>query len=89
MIIEFTVENYRSIKTSQTLSLIADSGRKKEQNVIDLGELRLLKSAVIYGPNASGKTNVIKAVQIFRDLIKEGADLKRGEKINRPIQHFF
>lgn len=81
MIIEFTVENYRSIKTPQILSLIADSGRKKENNVIDLGELRLLKSVVIYGSNASGKTNVVKAFDEFRWLIMESSNLKRGEKI--------
>lgn len=82
MIIEFTVENYRSIKSAQTLSMIADSGRKKSDNVADLGELRLLKSAVIYGHNASGKSNVIQAFHDFSYLIENSLSLKRGEKID-------
>ena len=70
MLVEFTVGNYRSIAEKATLSLIAapiksgpHAGRLDEENLIYINEkLSLLKSAVIYGANASGKSNVLNAL---------------------------
>ncbi len=64
MLIEFSVSNFRSIKEEQFLTLVADSGKNKLKNTFipqNNPKLRLLKSAVIYGANASGKSNVIRA----------------------------
>ncbi len=82
MILEFAVQNYRSIKEEQVLSLLADSGKKKKDNVAYIGdEFRVVKSAVIYGPNASGKTNLIRAFFTFINFIKNSTDLKKGDPI--------
>jgi AAA15 family ATPase/GTPase len=65
MLIEFSVSNFRSIKEEQTLSMIADSPTRKNDNTfvpIAGNKLRLLNSAAIYGANASGKSNILKAL---------------------------
>jgi len=65
MLIEFSVSNFRSIKEEQTLSMIADSSTRKNDNTfvpIAGNKLRLLNSAAIYGANASGKSNILKAL---------------------------
>jgi hypothetical protein len=67
MLIEFSVSNFRSIKEEQTLSMIADSSTRKNDNTfvpIEGNKLRLLNSAAIYGANASGKSNILKALYI-------------------------
>ncbi len=74
MILEFFVENYRSIKTRQVLSLVAESSKAKSDNVFEVSlpnsPARLLKVAVIYGPNASGKSNLISAFGALINLIR-------------------
>jgi len=68
MIIEFTLGNFRSIRHKQTLSLLAAPIVSKdpevdERNVFTApGGLKLLKSVAIFGPNASGKSNLLKGL---------------------------
>lgn len=45
-------------------------------------KLALLKSSVIYGANASGKTNIIKALQTMKTIVISSA--KNKEEINYP-----
>ncbi|MDY6802842.1 MAG: ATP-binding protein [Cyanobacteriota bacterium] len=74
MLVEFSVSNFKSIKEKQTLSLIADESNVKSDNVftpIEGDDLRLLKSAVIYGANASGKSNIIEAFSNFLHFINQ------------------
>jgi len=67
MIAEFTVENYRSFKGRHTFSLISTKDNElSELNTFESGKkLRFLKSAVIYGANASGKSNFFNALLFF------------------------
>ena len=72
MLIEFSVSNFRSIKEEQTLSMIADSSTRKNDNTfvpIEGNKLRLLNSAAIYGANASGKSNILKALRTLISYI--------------------
>lgn len=70
MLISFSVENFKSIKALQTLSLEAQAdGRFEHRNVATTARHRLLKSAAIYGPNASGKSNLIEAMMWFRQFV--------------------
>ena len=73
MLIEFSVSNYRSFREKQTFSMVAAPKLKKGDNVfkpVVKGEKLpdLLKVAAIYGPNASGKSNLIKALGIVKDV---------------------
>lgn len=74
MIIAFKVKNFRSFKEEAVLSLEASGSKAKLDNIAEVitaagKTFRLLKSIVIYGANASGKSNVIKAYWAFRQLI--------------------
>lgn len=85
MLIEFSVENYLSFKDLVTLSMVASSIKEHEkENVIHLnnGKSRLLKSSAIYGANASGKSNLIKAIAFMINFIHSSSkDSQIGEKI--------
>lgn len=82
MIIDFSVQNFASIKNKQTLSFEADkSTHLEDAYVINCGQQRILKLALIYGANASGKTTILKALHFLRNLIlkpevKKTTDLK-------------
>lgn len=74
MIIDFKIKNYRSIKEETLFSLEASGAKGKSDNVAEVilkngKKIRLLKTAVIYGANASGKSNIIRAFWAFRQLI--------------------
>lgn len=73
MIIQFVTENYRSIKHEQTLSLAKSTGNEMPDNFFKTSAPNtpeLVKSAVIYGANASGKSNVIKALNSMLNIIR-------------------
>jgi len=79
MLVEFRVKNFRSLRDEQILSLVAS----KDKTLADTHTLPtgltaapyLLKSAAIYGANASGKSNLIKALQYMRSVVLESAAL--------------
>lgn len=73
MLIRFRVENFRSIKEEQELSLVASSLSEHPENVVHVEryDLDLLRTAAIYGPNASGKSTVVAALRFMRDAVEE------------------
>jgi len=86
MLVDFRVSNFRSIQTEQTLSLVASSdqslGQSNTTPTDTLGVPAVLRSAAIYGANASGKSNMIMALGFFRGVIAESATLMQ------PTQKF-
>ncbi len=73
MLIEFTVGNYLSFKDKKTLSLEATSIKENPENVIESGKYKLLRSAVIYGANSSGKSNFLKALDRMGSMVLNSA----------------
>ena len=62
MLIQFKVANYRSIKDQVVLSMLASKDQDHSEHLIDTGAKdKYLKSSIIYGANASGKSNVLLA----------------------------
>ncbi len=86
MLVEFRIKNFRSFRNQQVLSLVASNDTVLEGNCATEGKLRLLKAVGIYGPNASGKSNLIKAMDIMRDIVLNSANYKPGKKL--PVQPF-
>lgn len=85
MLIEFSVENFRSIKEKVTLSMVSSSDKSLDNNLIKTDVLKndsLLRSAVIYGPNASGKSNVILAFDFLTNLVMTSHINQKDVKIN-------
>jgi len=83
VIVDFTVENFRSIKEEQIFSMYAEKKTKHHAGNISYieSELGLLKTTAIYGSNASGKTNLILALDALKYLAIESGDLKDGDEI--------
>jgi len=81
MIIDFTVGNYRSFKDNQTLSMRATAITEFKDNVIEASDFRVLKSAVIYGANGSGKSNLIKALAIMKSLVLSSAKSSSEDRL--------
>lgn len=77
MLIEFRVANYRSFREQQVLSMVASPGAEhRETHTIDPkipNFERIVASAVIYGPNAAGKTNLLKGLQCMQSIVVNSA----------------
>ena len=71
MIAEFNIENFFSIKSAQKISFepSSDIFMSDEYSYEVKDGVRLLKVGIIYGANASGKTNILNAVEFFRMLV--------------------
>lgn len=88
MLLEFSVANFRSLKERVTLSLEASSDDwLQDSHVETVGGRRVLKSAAIYGPNAGGKSNLLRAMELFRNIIQGSSkDSQLGERL--PVVPF-
>ena len=73
MLIRFVVENFLSFRDEVELSMIAGRSRKHPDHVVKVRDLRILQTSVILGANASGKTNLIKAMSFAQDFITTGS----------------
>ena len=80
MLVNFSVENFGPIRDKQTLSFEAQKGSHLEDEyVINANGLRLLKFAIIFGANASGKSTIIEALRFLYDLILYPNEKKSDE----------
>lgn len=91
MLIEMSVANFRSLRDRQTFSLTKAKGDEQVAGntfkTVAANEFELLRSAAIYGPNASGKSNFLLALQIMKRVVLESAtSLQRGDKL--PVTPF-
>ena len=88
MLIEFKISNFKSIREEQTFSLVAKNSDKGlpealvEPKLKGISSLKFLKGAAIFGANASGKTNVLDAMQFVASFVSKGAT---GSTIGDPI----
>lgn len=100
MLIRFSIENWMSFQAKATFSLIASRERQHGERIPKIGKFKLgvLPIAAIYGGNASGKTNLFKALFFAKNLIVKGTQpysliavdsfrLGNTQKIEQPV-HF-
>lgn len=64
MILEFSVANFLSFKNKVTFSMLANASKGLEDNYTIINDKKVLKTAVLYGANASGKSNLFKILTI-------------------------
>lgn len=83
MLIRFNVENFLSFDAKAEFSLIANKERRLSSHIVKGEGVNILKSSVIYGANASGKSNLVKAIDFSRRIITKGI-----EKVNSVNCHF-
>ena len=77
MLIRFNVKNFLSFYEredgkSEEFSMIAGKVRSKKTHVYDNEKIKLLKFAAIYGANAAGKSNLVKALDYMRHIVLHG-----------------
>jgi ABC-type cobalamin transport system ATPase subunit len=77
MLLEFRVKNFRSIRDEQRLSLVASTDKTfAETHLLSTGMKTpesVVRSSVIYGPNASGKSNLLAGLAYMRAVVAESA----------------
>lgn len=91
MIVNFSVENFSSIKTKQNLSFEAGKNTHLEKYYVTKVKTqkkspeKILKIALIYGANASGKTNILRALDFLRNLVLNPLEKKTDELNFNPF----
>lgn len=87
MLLEFRVRNYRSIRDEQALTLIASGDKELATTHLAPTGLKsaphALRTAVVYGPNASGKSSLLRALDYLRAVVAESATvIQPGQTYN-------
>ncbi len=83
MLLEFSVGNFLSFKIKTTLSLAATSIKEHiDTNIFSAERIDLLKGAVIYGANASGKSNFLRAMSTMRRLVLQSFDQSSTDELD-------
>lgn len=72
MLIRFTLNNFLSFNNEQEFSMNAGTATTFEHRLANLPEQSILKFTALYGANASGKTNLVKAIDYSRRIIIDG-----------------
>ena len=83
MLIQFSVENYLSIKDKIVLSMLAGKDSEHPEYLISDTNKNYLKSAVIYGANASGKSNVLNAFWFMVNYVLTSHNQQLHKSIDR------
>jgi uncharacterized protein len=90
MLLEFRISNFRSYAAEKRFSMVAGPGKELLSNTMTVDgfdRYSLLRSAAIYGANASGKSNLIQAFAFFRRFVLGSAESRQeGDKI--PVYPF-
>ena len=84
MLIRFTVENFRSFHKEAILSMLPGRMKKHEHHIIETDnphQVNVLRTGLLYGANASGKTNLIKAISFARKFIVTGVEAKKRIRV--------
>lgn len=100
MLIRFNVKNFLSFSErdngmSEEFSMLAGKVRNKYTHLYDNGKIKLLKFAAIFGANASGKSNLVKAIDFMRTIVLYGLPKGHTEKyckideINKEKSSYF
>ena len=88
MLVELSITNFRSIKSKQTLSMLPSKKVKATDRLNDLiavpnyPKLYLLRSAILYGANNAGKSNILKVFYALKWLVEKSTTLNIGDSID-------
>jgi AAA15 family ATPase/GTPase len=91
MLLNFTLENYKSYNEDQRFTMVPGKYRKKKEHIVKKKDMNILKLATIYGGNASGKSNFVGAINDCRMMIVKGRVMSSHKdisfKLNTTINH--
>jgi AAA15 family ATPase/GTPase len=74
MLVRFNIENFLSFGDNQEFSMSPGKVKLQQDHLIEQDGMKLLKFCAVYGANASGKSNFVKAIHCARDLVVRGID---------------
>ncbi|MGM0410323.1 MAG: AAA family ATPase, partial [Bacillota bacterium] len=80
MLLRFELENFLSFDENQEFSLFPGRQEKKSERLMDTVDGKLLNLSVLYGANASGKTNFIEAIDFSKAIILKGIEKLKSEE---------
>ena len=81
MLIQFTVENFLSIRDKVYLSLEPSKDSEHPENLITKGDYNAVTSAAIYGANASGKTSLFKAITTALIMLRNSNNIQVTDRL--------
>lgn len=81
VLLEFKCSNHKSIKEEVKFSMVAGSDNTSDELLKEFGNFRVLRSAIIYGANGSGKSNFISALSFMRDLVGNSINHQPGQGV--------
>ena len=83
MLLNFAVTNYRSIKERQEFSLMAVDGLPHEDSLIHSKDgIQILPVALLFGANASGKSNILRAFGMMRQMVLNSVRLNPDDTLD-------
>ncbi len=82
MIVQFTVGNFLSFNEKRILNLQAKGISELKSNISTFKVEKILKSAVIYGANSSGKSNLIKGLERMREVVLSSVRLNDTDELD-------
>ncbi|RLD61065.1 MAG: ATP-binding protein, partial [Bacteroidetes bacterium] len=82
MVIKFTVGNFLSFYENRSISFEAKGISELKQNTVKINNHKLLRSAVVYGANSSGKSNLLKAMDRMRDCVLNSVKLNDSDELD-------
>ena len=85
MLLQFKVRNFMSFRDEVILDMMASNTDELKENVIEEAGNAVLKTATIFGANASGKSNVVKAITSAIMTIRESEHIQLGDSLFRII----
>ena len=86
MLLEFACSNHKSIRNEVLFSAMAGKDNTFEEKTKEIPGGRVLKSAIIYGANGAGKSNLIDAISFVKNLVVNSINHQPGQGI-RQIPH--
>lgn len=89
MLLQFSVENFRSFKDRIVLSLEGSSDKTLPNNVVEIGNDKILKVATVFGANAAGKSNVFLALTAAIATVKRSDVRQVGEPLFLIVPYLF
>lgn len=81
MLIRFSVENFLSFNQRQVFSMAAGKHTRHKEQLVVVNGKRVLKAGLVYGANAAGKSNLIKAVNFGKNIALGGVKSSRTNNI--------
>ena len=83
MLIQFSVDNYMSIKDKVTFSMLAGVDKEHPSHLVEIGDKKnCVKATVLYGANASGKSNVLNAFWFMVNFVLTSHE----KQLNKPTE---